>query len=154
MGMARDAQTQVLSRAPWYSPSRIVGTLSEARRYPVLPISILLVVLIIPACFAELIAPHDPIEGGLGARLIPPFWSDGGSTEHILGTDKVGRDILSRMIYGSRISVIIAGISIIVGTGKLVIVINIKIIKCSIIIIFIVTIIWSTITIIVIIPLK
>ena len=113
--MARDAQTQVLSRTPWYSPSRIVGTLSEARRYPVLPISILLVVLIIPACFAELIAPYDPIEGGLGARLIPPFWSDGGSTEHILGTDKVGRDILSRMIYGSRISVIIAGISIIVG---------------------------------------
>ena len=113
--MSRHAQTQVLHRAPWYSPSRIVGTLSEARRYPILPISILLIVLIIPACFAELIAPHDPVHGGLGARLIPPFWSDGGSTEHILGTDKVGRDVLSRMIYGSRISVVIAGISIIVG---------------------------------------
>lgn len=113
--MSRDAQTQVLSRTPWYSPSRIVGTLSEVRRYPILPISILLIVLIIPACFAELIAPHDPIQGRLGARLIPPFWSDGGSTEHILGTDKVGRDVLSRMIYGSRISVIIAGVSIIVG---------------------------------------
>ena len=74
-----------------------------------------MIVLVIPAIFAELIAPYDPLENSLRDRLLPPFWMDGGSTDHVLGTDKTGRDILSRLIYGARVSVVIASISIMVG---------------------------------------
>ncbi len=104
-----------LVQKPWYSPGTLLRNLWDLRQYPVIPVFILMIVLVIPAIFAELIAPYDPVESSLRNRLLPPFWIDGGSTDHILGTDKVGRDILSRMIYGSRVSIIIASISIVVG---------------------------------------
>ncbi|MCH8297048.1 MAG: ABC transporter permease [Chloroflexi bacterium] len=100
---------------PWYTPGTLLRNTWNLRRYPVIPIFILMAVLVIPAMFAELIAPYDPIESSLRNRLLPPFWLDGGSMDHILGTDKVGRDILTRLIYGSRVSVLIASISILVG---------------------------------------
>jgi peptide/nickel transport system permease protein len=56
------------------------------------------------AIFAPLVAPHDPYVQDLAKRLIPPVWSTEGSWEHILGTDALGRDYLSRLIYGARIS--------------------------------------------------
>ena len=71
--------------------------------------------LTISAVFADLIVPRDPMAVNLGARLLPPFWEGGGSLEHILGTDQVGRDILSRMILGSRASLIVAVASIVLG---------------------------------------
>ena len=96
-----------------------------ARRYPVFSLAIMLFVLVIPAIFANWIAPHDPIAGKLSDRLTPPFWVEaegeglyarpGGSMEHILGTDKLGRDILSRLICGARISLTVAAISIILA---------------------------------------
>ena len=95
--------------------SRFSKYAEEIRRLPFLPIAILMVVLVIPAIFANQIAPHDPTRGSLGNRLSPPVWQAEGSADHILGTDKVGRDILSRIIYGSRISVIIAMIAIVVS---------------------------------------
>ena len=95
--------------------SRLSLTISELRRLPLFPIAILLLVLVIPAIFANQIAPHDPTRGSLGNRLAPPVWQEGGSADHILGTDKVGRDILSRILYGSRISVVIAMIAIVVS---------------------------------------
>ena len=101
--------------APAARVSRRARYVSEIRRLPLLPVVILLVVLVIPAIFADQIAPHDPTRGSLRGRLAPPVWQAGGSSEHILGTDKVGRDILSRIIYGSRISVIIALIAIVVS---------------------------------------
>jgi ABC-type antimicrobial peptide transport system permease subunit len=58
-------------------------------------------VLILVAILAPWIAPHDPNVGVLDNRLKPPFWQDGGSTEFLLGTDTLGRDILSR-IFGAR----------------------------------------------------
>ena len=100
---------------PWYTPGTLLRNTWNLRRYPVIPIFILMAVLVIPAIFAELIAPYDPIESSLRNRLLPPFWLDGGSLDHSLGTDKVGRDILTRLIYGSRVSVLIASISILVG---------------------------------------
>jgi peptide/nickel transport system permease protein len=63
--------------------------------------------LLVSALFSPFIAPHDPIEQDLMKALTPPFWESGGSTEHILGTDNLGRDILSRIICGARISVIV-----------------------------------------------
>ena len=54
-------------------------------------------ILILCAVFAPFIAPHDPIQIDVMSNLMPPAWHDGGSTEYLLGTDKLGRDILSRM---------------------------------------------------------
>ncbi len=57
------------------------------------------------AVIAPLLAPSDPYAQSLGNRLIPPVWDTGGSWTHPLGTDPLGRDILSRIIYGARISI-------------------------------------------------
>jgi peptide/nickel transport system permease protein len=80
----------------------------------VIPITVLLVVLVIPALLAPWIAPHDPYAGGLAQRLRPPVWA-GGSWEHILGTDRAGRDVLSRILYGARISIFISMVGILAG---------------------------------------
>ena len=98
---------------------RALGT---ARRYPIFPVAILLFVLVLPAIFANWVAPHSPTVGSLSNRLVPPFWvaaegegiyaTPGGTTEHLLGTDKQGRDVLSRIIYGARVSLTVAAISI------------------------------------------
>ncbi len=70
--------------------------------------ALFLVVVIVAAVFAPLVAPHDPSKQDLVARLTPPAWSDGGSWTNVLGTDGLGRDLLSRLIYGSRISIFVA----------------------------------------------
>lgn len=69
-------------------------------------------VLIICAIFAPIIAPFDPITQNLEMRLIPPFYDTTGNFVHILGTDDFGRDLLSRIIYGARISIMIGFISV------------------------------------------
>ena len=56
--------------------------------------------------FAPWIAPFDPIEQNRSALLLPPAWYEGGNSAYLLGTDDIGRDILSRIIYGTRISVL------------------------------------------------
>ncbi len=115
-------------------PGRIPGArsvngvwraLGTARRYPIFPVTILLFVLVLPAIFADWVAPHDPVQGSLSDRLAPPFWVEaegegvyatpGGTFNHILGTDKQGRDILSRIIYGARISLTVAAVSIVLA---------------------------------------
>ena len=105
----------VTGQRSWYSPPKLLHAVGEVRRYPVFPIAILLIVLVIPAIFAEVVSPYNPLKGQLGDRLTPPFWQEGGSAAHLLGTDKLGRDMLSRIIYGSRISVKISAVSILVG---------------------------------------
>lgn len=64
-------------------------------------------IILLVAILAPLVAPHDPIEQVRGAFLLPPVWQEGGSWEYILGTDPVGRDMLSRLIYGARFSLFI-----------------------------------------------
>jgi peptide/nickel transport system permease protein len=73
---------------------------------PMVPIAIL-VTLALLAIFAEVIAPHNPEIGSLSQRFRPPAWVAGGSTEHLLGTDHIGRDVLSRLIFGARVSMIV-----------------------------------------------
>lgn len=63
--------------------------------------------LILLAVFAPLIAPSDPFAQVLSNRLLPPVWVDGGQWEHLLGTDHLGRDYLSRLLFGARISLLI-----------------------------------------------
>ncbi|MCL4489056.1 MAG: ABC transporter permease [Chloroflexi bacterium] len=69
------------------------------------------------AVFANVIAPHDPTEINITQRLMPGVWDPAGSTNYLLGTDQLGRDILSRIIYGSRVSIAIGvGVVLIAGT--------------------------------------
>lgn len=65
------------------------------------------IALVFIAVFADFIAPHSPFEQYRDAILVPPFWMEGGSSTYLLGTDPVGRDILSRLIYGSQYSLFI-----------------------------------------------
>ena len=67
----------------------------------------ILLSLIFIAIFAPFLAPHDPFEQTLSARMLPPAWAEGGRIEYLLGTDQVGRDYLSRLIYGTRISLLV-----------------------------------------------
>ncbi len=87
---------------------------SVVRELPIVPILIILIVLIIPTIFAELLAPHNPYSGSLRLRLQPPSFL-GGPEGYLLGTDHQGRDILSRMIYGARISSAVAASGILIG---------------------------------------
>lgn len=68
-------------------------------------VGLLMVILILAIAFlAPYLSPHNPLEQDLQARLKPPFWEEKSDPRYLLGTDQVGRDILSRVIYGSRIS--------------------------------------------------
>ena len=82
--------------------------------------SMIVVLIIMMALFAPFLAPHDPYQQDLLNRLIPPVWDSRGGSEHLLGTDHLGRDYLSRLIYGARISLLIgigaALISGLIGT--------------------------------------
>ncbi len=73
---------------------------------------VIVVILIICGLFAPIIAPYDPIIQNLDNRLISPAWTEAGNMTHILGTDDFGRDLLSRIIYGARISLMIGVISV------------------------------------------
>jgi peptide/nickel transport system permease protein len=66
-----------------------------------------LLFIVIVALLAPLLAPHDPYAQDLGKRLIPPIWHETGRWAHPLGTDQLGRDYLSRLVYGTRISLLI-----------------------------------------------
>ncbi len=70
------------------------------------------------AIFAPILATQDPFAQDLSRRLIVPFWMEGGSTNHLLGTDQLGRDYLARLIYGARISMLI-GIMTVVTSGAI-----------------------------------
>jgi peptide/nickel transport system permease protein len=76
---------------------------------------VIILVLVLAAIFAPFFAPYDPTAGSLGDRLTPPSWQEGGSSAHILGTDVLGRDTLSRLIYGGRTSLAVAVIAILVA---------------------------------------
>jgi peptide/nickel transport system permease protein len=93
-------------------PSRLASIRIEA--VAAVPIAILSLVALV-AIFADFIAPHDPQVGILGARFKPPFWQAGGSTEYLLGTDHLGRDVLSRLIFGARVSIVVGFMAVIIA---------------------------------------
>jgi peptide/nickel transport system permease protein len=77
---------------------------------------VIVLVVVLTAIFAPLLAPYDPAKTNASMRLLPPMWVDKGMNEFPLGTDNLGRDILSRIIYGSQISLIV-GISSVIISG-------------------------------------
>jgi peptide/nickel transport system permease protein len=108
----------------------VVGGLSRRARIMknltfIIPV-IILSLMIFMAIFADLawlgfpdvrLAPYDPVKMSLPDRLMPPFWAEGGSTEHLLGTDKMGRDVLSRLIFGARISLSVSLLVILITSA-------------------------------------
>jgi peptide/nickel transport system permease protein len=84
------------------------------RKWPLIPGAII-VTLLVAGIFAPWIAPDSPTAAVLRDRNTPPMWMAGGSSDHILGADQQGRDILSRVIHGARITLIIAGAALIIG---------------------------------------
>jgi peptide/nickel transport system permease protein len=81
------------------------------RRLPWFPLAIL-GALVLTALFAPYLAPHSPTEGDIIKKSIPPAWMERGDPEHPLGTDRFGRDVLSRIIWGSRISLVVSLVAI------------------------------------------
>lgn len=72
-----------------------------------------LLVIVLLALLAPLIAPYDPYAQSMVNRLVPPIWLEGGTWEHVLGTDGLGRDYFSRIIYGARISLLIGAFTVV-----------------------------------------
>ena len=94
-------------RELWGQPSAMLG-------------AVVVVLFVLMAIFASQIAPYDPTKGKLRDRLLPPVWQEGSNPEFLLGTDVQGRDLLSRIVYGARISLqvgaLAVSISMLVGT--------------------------------------
>lgn len=89
---------------------------AQLRSAPLIPLAIF-TVLVLTAIFADVLAPHEPTIGNLRYRYRPPVWQERGSMEFILGTDHMGRDVLSRIIHGSRISLLVASVAVLVAGG-------------------------------------
>jgi peptide/nickel transport system permease protein len=85
--------------------------------FPLIPVLILLLIAIV-AILADVLAPHDPQVGSLARRFRPPAWQEGGSMVNLLGTDHVGRDVLSRLMFGARVSMIV-GLAAVLVAGAL-----------------------------------
>jgi peptide/nickel transport system permease protein len=96
-------QTELIALPP-RSPSRFASL--RLGDFPLIPALILGVIAFV-AIFADLLAPHNPEIGSLTARFRPPFWQTGGSAKYLLGTDQLGRDVLSRLIFGARVSMVV-----------------------------------------------
>jgi peptide/nickel transport system permease protein len=82
--------------------------------FPWFPVGILLT-LALTAVFADVLAPHSPEIGSLGARFKPPAWQQGGTSQFVLGTDHLGRDVLSRLIFGARVSMVVGVLAVVVA---------------------------------------
>jgi peptide/nickel transport system permease protein len=96
-------ETDVMAQKTRWLPGR--------RHLPLFP-AIALAALVFTALLAPYLAPHDPTEGDITRKSIPPVWMERGTWDHPLGTDRFGRDVLSRIIYGTRISLAVSLIAI------------------------------------------
>jgi len=108
------ATGEFVSEEPLVRPVR--WRLAALRRAPMIPLGIITVMLL-TAVLADVLTPYSPVDISLPERLRPPFWEQGGSLAHPLGTDPMGRDLLTRMIYGARISLLVGLLGLCVGGG-------------------------------------
>ena len=108
--------TQIVLHVALIIPSLQSIDFQTFRRWPVIPVAIVLI-LVFVAIFAELVAPHDPLEGDLEDVRVGPVWDEEGSSKFLLGTDHIGRGVLSRMIFGARISLLVASVVLVAGAA-------------------------------------
>jgi dipeptide transport system permease protein len=78
---------------------------------------VVVVVFLLLALTAPWLAPRDPFAGAPELKFTPPFWQDGGKWSYLFGTDILGRDVLSRLLFGARLSLMIGFISVLVGAS-------------------------------------
>jgi len=88
---------------------------SKLRRLPLFPLAVVGLFVVL-ALFGEWLAPNDPYKTSLGARLLPPAWMQGGDLRYLLGTDRLGRDVFSRIIVGALPSFKVALAALIFGS--------------------------------------
>src|SRR5256885_5778422 len=110
-----------LSPRSWAAAAAIgrrpIDWFGQFRGLPLLPLAILVPFFLI-AVFADYIAPYDPTEPVMGMKIFtPPAWMEGGSAHALLGTDFQGRDVLSRLIFGARVSLIVGVMGTVVAGG-------------------------------------
>lgn len=86
----------------------------RSRGWPCFALAIA-VVFVLVALGADLIAPYAPEQTAMSLRYQPPAWSAGGTLQHLLGTDHLGRDVLSRLIHGTRISLLVGGCAVLIA---------------------------------------
>jgi ABC-type dipeptide/oligopeptide/nickel transport system permease subunit len=106
----RPAAAVLAGRLPAAAAGATVGRLSLRRLWRLrwgLAAATVLALIVASAVLAPWVAPRDPLEVNIRRRLAPPAWMAGGSAEHLLGTDPVGRDLLSRVIHGGRVSLVV-----------------------------------------------
>lgn len=95
-------QLVYLARLLWRDKSGLLGL-------------ILFLTLVFTAIFADVIAPHDPLHQNLRFNRLPPAWAEGGTWEYPMGTDNLGRDLLSRIIHGSRVSLTVGFFGVLIA---------------------------------------
>jgi peptide/nickel transport system permease protein len=110
----RETKVARLKKDPTGALKSIVSAWRFARRWPLIPMLVLLA-LVVVGIFAPLIAPYDPLKGKVIDRFEPPAWTAEGTSKYLLGTDHTGRDILSRIMYGGRISLMVVAVSLSAG---------------------------------------
>ncbi|MBM3959851.1 MAG: ABC transporter permease [SAR202 cluster bacterium] len=97
-------------------PGRIQRALSFIIvKWPVIP-GVILGFLFLIAVLTPVIAPHDPLKANIRSRLAPPVWYEAGTSNFLLGADPIGRDVMSRLMYGARISLLVASVALVTGT--------------------------------------
>ena len=94
--------------------------MTAVKGIPIFP-TLVLSVFIFSGIFAGFLAPYDPVENHINEALSPPAWQEGGTTKYLLGTDHLGRDMLSRLLYGATVSLRVGFIVVFVsgGTGAI-----------------------------------
>ncbi len=107
---ADEAPLMTASRLRWEKFRR-----SMMRAKPAMLGGVFLALLVVVSLAAPLVAPQDPGRVDLGLRLQPPVWVEGGSVRHLLGTDALGRDVLSRLVYGGRVSILVGLSSVLIS---------------------------------------
>ena len=93
-----------LGRFLWRDRSGVIGL-------------VMFLIVVFAAVFAPLIAPYDPLEQNLRDAKMPPAWHEEGSWDHLLGTDNLGRDLLSRLIYGARVSLTVGFFGVLIAAS-------------------------------------
>ena len=111
-----DRREEIFERAGLRGRGGARRAFDRLRRLPIIPV-LILALLAFAAIFAPMLAPYHPVRGDLRQRETPPAWQEGGSTAHILGTDQHGRDILTRMMHGARVSLTFAALTMIIGVA-------------------------------------
>src|ERR1051326_5756921 len=104
--------SEVITAQAIGEPSRVA--LIRLDGFPLIPVLIIGGIAFV-ALFANFLAPYDPEVGRLAMRFKPPFWQAGGSAAYLLGTDHLGRDVLSRLIFGARVSLVVGFTAVIVA---------------------------------------